>query len=67
MKWLKRLFSCEPASNIKLVQDEKEDPCVGCLWKQQGRFQKCSCCRRNQNMKDNYMPYTGLEGVVERG
>lgn len=27
--------------------------CDGCEWKK-SRHQKCSCCRRNQNMKDLY-------------
>ena len=26
--------------------------CNGCRWK--GRHQKCSCCRRNANLKDCY-------------
>lgn len=28
--------------------------CEGCKWK--SRHQKCSCCRRNRNMKDSYEP-----------
>lgn len=28
--------------------------CEGCKWK--NRHQKCSCCRRNRNMKDSYEP-----------
>lgn len=28
--------------------------CDGCYWKQIGRQQKCSCCRRNRDMKDCY-------------
>lgn len=31
--------------------DDSED-CTGCRWKD--RPQKCSCCRRNQNLKDCY-------------
>lgn len=27
--------------------------CDGCKWNGK-RYQKCSCCRRNRNMKDNY-------------
>lgn len=27
--------------------------CDGCYWRNR-RYQKCSCCRRNRNMKDNY-------------
>lgn len=30
-----------------------ESNCDGCYWLNR-RYQKCSCCRRNQNMKDNY-------------
>ena len=47
--------------------DQKIDLCVGCLWCEQSRYQKCSCCRRNQNMKDNYKPSeTAQKGVAER-
>jgi hypothetical protein len=28
--------------------------CDGCYWKTIGRRQKCSCCRRNRDMKDCY-------------
>ena len=28
--------------------------CDGCHWKEIGRQQKCSCCRRNRYLKDNY-------------
>lgn len=28
--------------------------CNGCYWKEIGRQQKCSCCRRNRDMKDCY-------------
>lgn len=27
--------------------------CDGCKWNGK-RYPKCSCCRRNRNMKDNY-------------
>ena len=30
--------------------------CQGCLYRSIGRYQKCSTCRRNQNLKDNYRP-----------
>lgn len=30
----------------------KERSCDDCRWK--GRHQKCSCCRRNHNIKDCY-------------
>ena len=26
--------------------------CDGCKWR--NRYQKCSCCRRNRGLKDNY-------------
>lgn len=35
-------------------------PCVGCEWLGK-RHQKCSCCRRNANMKDNFQPEGGTE------
>lgn len=28
--------------------------CDGCRWKEIGRRQKCSCCRRNRYLKDCY-------------
>ena len=28
--------------------------CDGCYWKKIGRHSRCSCCRRNLDMKDNY-------------
>lgn len=31
--------------------------CDGCKWNGK-RHQKCSCCRRNRNMKDNYKEET---------
>ena len=31
----------------------QEKACDGCYWRNR-RYQKCSCCRRNRNMKDNY-------------
>lgn len=34
--------------------------CVGCAWLGK-RHLKCSCCRRNANMKDNFQPEGGTE------
>ena len=34
--------------------------CTGCRWKD--RPQKCSCCRRNQNLKDCYEEAGGAQG-----
>lgn len=31
-----------------------EATCEGCMWANRKRPQKCSCCRRNQDMKDCY-------------
>ena len=31
--------------------------CEGCYWKEIGRQQKCSCCRRNRYLKDCYCSY----------
>ena len=28
--------------------------CDGCHWKEIERQQRCSCCRRNRHLKDNY-------------
>ena len=43
--------------------DEMIDHCGGCYWRSIGRHQKCSCCRRNQSMKDNYKSIT--EALLE--
>ena len=56
-----KIFKEKPASG------EKIDLCAGCVWKELKRHQKCSTCRRNQNMKDNYEPVQAAqEGGVER-
>lgn len=36
-------------------------PCDGCQWKTEGRYQKCSCCCRNANLKDNYVKEVRFE------
>lgn len=36
--------------------------CTGCAWKGK-RHQKCTCCRRNVNMKDNFLPEGGAENA----
>ena len=48
--WLYRLFSHRPENG------EKIDLCHGCHWKVINRFQKCTSCRRNSNLKDHYKP-----------
>ncbi len=36
------------------MEDERL-PCPSdCRWRIANRWQKCSCCRRNRHMKDNY-------------
>lgn len=38
-------------------QEVSDSGCAGCRWRPGGkeaRHQKCSCCRRNSHMKDNY-------------
>ena len=50
---------CEILDCIMEVVDEQPTiddvvSCDGCRWKEIGRQQKCSCCRRNRHMKDNY-------------
>ena len=37
------------------ITNKAESPCNGCRWKAEKRHQKCSCCCRNENIKDNYM------------
>ena len=46
---LYRMFGGKPEN------EEKTDLCNGCLWRDLKRHQKCSCCRRNKNLKDNYV------------
>jgi hypothetical protein len=39
----------EPADTVEV------DNCDGCYWKEKVRRpSRCSCCRRNRDMKDNY-------------
>ena len=40
----------------------KVGSCDGCYWKDKGRFQKCTYCRRNQNMKDRYLERGAFDG-----
>lgn len=47
---LYKLFGPKPNSG------EKVDLCAGCYWKDIGRFQKCTSCRRNAHLKDHYAP-----------
>lgn len=38
-------------------EEVSDSGCAGCRWRPGGkeaRHQKCSCCRRNSHMKDNY-------------
>ena len=42
------LIECEPTIEAVPIGN-----CDGCHWKGR-RHQKCSCCRRNRHMKDNY-------------
>lgn len=58
---LGKIFKDTPESG------EKIDLCIGCVWQELKRHQKCSTCRRNQHMKDNYEPaQKAQEGGVER-
>lgn len=38
--------------------------CDGCHWKGMGRFQKCTYCRRNRNLKDRFEERRGEDGTV---
>lgn len=40
----------------KWFEASNDDLCGKCHWRKIGRFQKCSCCKRNSKMKDNYKP-----------
>ena len=39
----------------------KVGSCDGCHWKGMGRFQKCTYCRRNRNLKDRFEERRGEE------
>lgn len=41
------------AESVIRCKDCECNTCDGCKWNGK-RYQKCSCCRRNRNMKDNY-------------
>ena len=60
---------CDPygtyygSGEVVLIDDIKAAPtvdavevgnCEGCKWANRNRPQKCSCCRRNPDMKDCY-------------
>ena len=38
---------------IKVNVNEVITSCAGCKWEGK-RYQKCTCCIRNREMKDNY-------------
>ncbi len=46
---ISRMIEAAPAVDAVAVGS-----CDGCYWKEIGRQQKCSCCRRNRYLKDNY-------------
>lgn len=33
--------------------------CDSCIWKQVKRVQRCSTCKRNKYLKDNFKPLEG--------
>lgn len=39
---------------MEAVEAVEVGNCVGCIWSNRKRPQKCSCCRRNPDMKDCY-------------
>lgn len=45
LAWIRNL----PAADVIEVGS-----CDGCHWKGMGRFQKCTYCRRNRNLKDRF-------------
>ena len=44
----------EIVENAPAVDAVDVGSCDGCNWKEIGRQQKCSCCRRNRYLKDCY-------------
>lgn len=64
---LKKLFAKKKDLSFSSTMTIDDVWCDGCYWRMIKRHQKCSCCRRNQNMKDNYVSLeTAQEGAVER-
>ena len=51
-KWLNLCPECYEYRRKKKREATLTKDCTGCRWKD--RPQKCSCCRRNQNLKDCY-------------
>lgn len=57
--WFTRLVDREQEildeiKNAPAVDAVEVGSCDGCYWKEIGRQQKCSCCRRNRYLKDCY-------------
>ena len=52
----------EQGKKDALKEHMKLGSCDGCYWKGLGRFQKCTYCRRNQNMKDHYLVGREFDG-----
>lgn len=46
LAWIRNL----PAADVVEIGS-----CEGCYWKGMGRYQKCTYCRRNRDMKDFYL------------
>lgn len=64
---LKKLFGKKKDLSFSHTVTIDDVWCSDCYWRMIKRHQKCSCCRRNQNMKDNYVSIeTAQEGAVER-
>ena len=51
-KWLNLCPECDEYRRKQKREATLTKDCTGCRWKD--RPQKCSCCRRNQNLKDCY-------------
>ena len=51
VKTVADLIKAAPTIEAKPV---KVGNCEGCIWENRKRPQKCSCCRRNPDMKDCY-------------
>ena len=57
-KWaVKCILKSIPAADVIEVGS-----CDGCYWKGKGRFQKCTYCRRNRNLKDRYLEEGAFDG-----
>ena len=66
--WINKLFNKKPNKPSNALKfEDMIDHCGGCYWREIKRFQKCSTCRRNSHMKDNYIKAEQMDGDKHEG